>query len=85
MMVYFKFIDPNNNKKNGWYEYGDFFLNALLAIDKCDEKNGSIELAKFHKGNFNELYENTKKNGTPALSKEIEDKTSFNLIDLDVW
>ena len=21
----FKFIDSNNNQKNGWYEYGDFF------------------------------------------------------------
>jgi len=79
----FKFIDSNNNKKNGWYEYGDFFLNTLLAIDICDKNNGSIELAKFHKGNFYELYENTKKNGTPALSKEVEDKTSFDLIDLN--
>ena len=80
----FKFVDSNNSKKNGWYEYGDFFLNALLAIDNCDKNNGSIELAKFHKGNFFDLYENTKKDGTPALSKEVEDKTSFDLIDLNV-
>jgi len=80
----FKFIDSDHNVKNGWYEYGDFFLNALLAIDKCNEINGSIELAKMHKGSFYELYEKTKKNGTPALLEEVEAKTSFHLIDLDV-
>jgi len=80
----FKFIDSDHNVKNGWYEYGDFFLNALLAVDKCNETNGSIELAKMHKGNFHELYEKTKKNGTPALSEEVEAKTSFDLIDLDI-
>ena len=80
----FQFTNSNNDKKNGWYEYGDFFLNGLLAIDNGDENNGSLELANFHKGNFYELYENTKKDGTPALSKEIEDKTSFDLIDLNV-
>ena len=79
----FKFVDSNNNKKNGWYEYGDFFINALFAIDNCDKNNGSIELAKFHDGNFNELYEKTKKDGTPAISKEVEDKTSFDLIELE--
>jgi hypothetical protein len=51
-MAVFRFIDSNNSKKNGWYEYGDFFLNALLAIDNGDENNGSLELAKFHKGEF---------------------------------
>jgi len=79
----FKFKDLNDDKKNGWYEYADFFLNALLAIDKCDKNNGSIELAKTHKGNFYELYDKTKKDGTPALSKEVEARTSFDLIDLD--
>jgi len=78
----FKFIDSNNKKKNGWYEYGNFFLNVLFAIDNCDETNGTIELAKFHKGNFNQLYKNTKKDGTPAICKKIEDKTSFDLINL---
>ena len=55
----------------------------MLAIDKCDKNNGSIELAKTHKGNFYELYDKTKKDGTPALSKEVEARTSFDLIDLD--
>ena len=24
----FHFIDPDNNQRNGWYEYGDFFINV---------------------------------------------------------
>ena len=80
----FQFTNSNNDKKNGWYEYGDFFVNALVAIDNCNKENGSLELAKSHKGNFEQLYENTKKDGTPALSEEAESKTTFNVIELDV-
>tara|TARA_Y100000591_G_scaffold330796_2_gene362837 strand:+ start:245 stop:988 length:744 start_codon:yes stop_codon:yes gene_type:complete len=79
----FQFINANDEKKNGWYEYGDFFISALLAIDNCNKENGALELAKFHKGNFFELFEKTKKDGTPALSTNIESKTLFNLIDLN--
>ena len=42
----FEFIDANNEKKRGWYEYGDFFVSALVAIDKCNSKNGTQELEK---------------------------------------
>ena len=80
----FHFINSNNEKKNGWYEYGDFFINALVAIDECNKKNGALELAKSHNGNFNDLLQNTKQNGTPALTQEIESKTTFNLINLDI-
>ena len=80
----FHFINPDNEKKNGWYEYGDFFVNALVALDECNEENGAFELAKIHRGNFDQLIENTKKDGTPALSKETEIKTSFKLINLNV-
>ena len=80
----FHFINSNNEKKNGWYEYGDFFINALVAIDECNKKNGALELAKSHNGNFNDLLQNTKQNGTPALTQEIESKTIFNLINLDI-
>ena len=80
----FHFIDPDNNKKNGWYEYGNIFINALIALDKCNEENGTIELSNSHKGTFNELLKNTKNNNTPAINKVIEDKTIFNLINLDV-
>ncbi len=80
----FQFINSNDEKKNGWYEYGNFFVSALVAIDECNTKNGALELAKSHKGNFDELLENTKKDGTPALSKNIEIETPFKLINLDL-
>ena len=80
----FHFIDTDNKKKRGWYEYGDYFINVLIALDKCNKENGSLELAKAHNGNFDELLKNTKNNGTPALTDEMEFNTSFNLIDLDV-
>ena len=80
----FHFVDPDNNKKRGWYEYGDYFINVLIALDKCNKENGSLELAKAHSGNFDELLKNTKNNGTPALTDEMESNTSFNLIDLDI-
>ena len=80
----FHFIDPDNKKRRGWYEYGDFFVNALVALDKCDKENGALELAKFHKGTFDELLNNTKKDGTPALTKDKESSISFDLINLDV-
>jgi ectoine hydroxylase-related dioxygenase (phytanoyl-CoA dioxygenase family) len=80
----FEFINSNNEKKKGWYEYGDFFISALVAIDECNMKNGALEIAKSHKGNFEQLFVNTKKDGTPALSAKVESKTIFNLINLDV-
>lgn len=80
----FEFINSDNQRRKGWYEYGDFFVSALVALDNCNKENGTLELAKYHEGNFEQLYENTKKDGTPALSEEVESKTSFNLIELDV-
>ena len=80
----FNFLNPDNETKRGWYEYGNFFINALVALDECNVENGALELAKSHTGNFEELLKNTKKDGTPALSKEVEIKTKFNLINLNV-
>ena len=80
----FHFMDSDNNKKNGWYEYGNIFINVLIALDICNEENGTIELSNSHKGNFNKLLKNTKIDNPPALSKVIEDKTVFNLINLDI-
>jgi 2-aminoethylphosphonate dioxygenase len=80
----FHFINHKNEKKRGWYEYGDFFINALVALDQCNKENGALEIAKSHLGNFDQLLENTKKDGTPALINEVESKTTFNLINLDV-
>ena len=80
----FEFIDANNEIKRGWYEYADFFVSALVAIDKCSKENGTLELAKSHKGNFAKLLNNTKKDGSPALLQAVENKTSFEIIDLDI-
>ena len=80
----FKFKDHKNNLNNGWYKYGNLFITALIALDKCNKKNGTIEIANAHKGNFNKLLKNTKNDGTPAIKKEIVSKTSFNPINLDV-
>ncbi len=80
----FKFVNPDNKKKNGWYEYSDFFINVLIALDDCNKKNGSIELSKLHRGNFKDLLKKTKNDGTPALNKTTLSKTKFNLINLKV-
>ena len=79
----FYFIDQNNNKKKGWYEYGEFFVNVLVALDNCNKENGALEIGKIHKGSFEYLFNNTKKDGTPAIIKEIEDKISFELVKLN--
>ncbi len=80
----FEFVDQNDKIKNGWYEYGNFFVNVLIAIDKCDKTNGALELAKKHEGTFNQLLNNTKKNNTPALLKKVEKNIFFELIDLEI-
>ena len=80
----FHFMDENNNKRNGWYEYGDYFINVLIALDECNLKNGAIEIAKADKGDFNELLKKTKNNGTPAITEEFESDITFNLIELNV-
>jgi len=80
----FKFVNRDNKKKNGWYEYSDFFINALVALDECNKKNGSIELSESHKGNFKDLLKKTKNDGTPALNNRILKKTKFNLVNLKV-
>ena len=80
----FHFKDENNNTKNGWYEYGEVFINALVALDECNKKNGTIEIAKIHEGNFSDLLKKTKKDGTPAITDEIERNISFEAINLNI-
>jgi ectoine hydroxylase-related dioxygenase (phytanoyl-CoA dioxygenase family) len=80
----FNFINENDEKKRGWYEYGNFFINALVALDVCNIDNGTIELSKFHDGNFEDLIKKTKKDGTPALDKQIEKNLHFEPINLNI-
>lgn len=79
----FIFKDEKNFYKKGWYEYSDHFINVLVALDMCDKKNGTIEISKIHKDNFNSLLKNTKNNGTPDLLDEIEKKLTFEPIILN--
>ena len=43
-----------------------------------------MEIAKLHPGNFDQLLENIKKNGTPALLEEVESKIPFSLLNLNI-
>lgn len=78
----FNFINYKNEKKKGWYQYGNLFITILLAIDDCNNENGTIEIAKSHEGSFNNLIKNTKNNGTPELLEKIEKKTLFKKLNL---
>jgi len=80
----FNFINENDEKKRGWYEYGNFFINALVALDICNIDNGTIELSKSHDGNFEDLIKKTKKDGTPALDEHIEKNLHFEPINLNI-
>ncbi len=79
----FYFTNSSDEKKRGWYEYGDLFINILIAIDDCDEENGTIEIAKSHENNFENLIKKTKNDGTPNLLEKVEKKTLFNKIKLN--
>ena len=80
----FIFKNENNEDKKGWYEYGDFFVNVLIALDPCNTENGTIEISNAQNESFDKLLSNTKKNGTPDLLLEVEKKLEFKVIDLDV-
>lgn len=80
------FMFNKNDQKNlkGWYEYADQFLNVLVAFDKCNSKNGTIEIAKSDDLPFEKLIKNTKQDGTPMIKKCYEKKLSFKKIYLDI-
>ena len=79
----FEFKDKNNNIKKGWYEYGNFFVNVLIALDDSNIENGTIEIANKHNLNdFENLLNYTKKNGTPELNEVSVKKNSFQKIIL---
>ena len=78
----FIFKDERNSNQNGWYKYTDYFINALVALDECTRQNGTIEISNQHTGSFQDLLKNTKMNGTPDLTKNIEDELDFEYIEL---
>ena len=80
----FYFINESNKQERGWYKYTDYFMNVLIALDKCDEENGTIELSCAHKGGFDKLLQNTKKNGTPDIIESVEKQLIFESVELNV-
>ena len=79
----FEFKDQSDKIRKGWYEYGNFFVNVLVALDDCNEKNGTIEIAnRFKKNDFEYLIEFTRKNGTPELNTISVKKCKFEKIVL---
>lgn len=79
----FYFIDDKKKKRKGWYEYGNKFVNILLALDDSNEDNGTIEIASSHENTFENLIKNTKNDGTPNLLEHVENKTIFEKINLN--
>ncbi len=77
--------DENGNKRNGWHEYAEEFFNVLIAIDKCDAGNGTLEVSnEIHSDmTFDQMLEQTYKNGTPQLKQEVEDEITFYKVDLN--
>ena len=76
----FEWIDADGNKRNGWYEYADMFVNVLASIDPMTAENGALEVSNEQKGSFSELLKNTKGNNTPDLKKSVEDSLDFEKI-----
>lgn len=79
----FTWQDNNGKVRQGWYEYAPEFVNALVALDPSNMKNGTIEIADRHNLDFQSCLKNTRKNGTPQLSHEVEEATEFEVINLD--
>ena len=80
----FKFVDHQNKIKNGWHEYGQTFVNLLISLDTMDDSNGALEIGNVQDKTFDELFLDTKKDGTPHLLPEKEKKLDFKIINLDV-
>lgn len=78
----FKFKINDKTERKGWYEYSNFFINALIALDNCNKKNGTIELSRAHNGDFEDLLKKTRNDGTPALNKKTLSEIKFERINL---
>ena len=76
----FLWEDENSNIRKGWHDYAKEFFNCLIPIDTFTVHNGPLEISKVHKGSFEELLENTKKDGTPNILEDIEKNLDFEKI-----
>ena len=72
-------------KIKGWYEYSDYFVNVLVALDDCNKTNGTIELSQIEDFEFsNSIFEHKKKNGTPDINTRHLKKLKFKSINLSI-
>lgn len=78
----FYFQKKNGVKYPGWYKYSNFFVNVLIAIDECNDKNGTLQVANADFINFEEALKNTMNDGTPFLRKDYADKLKFKSVEL---
>jgi ectoine hydroxylase-related dioxygenase (phytanoyl-CoA dioxygenase family) len=78
----FYFLDKKSRKRKGWYEYSNYFVNALVALDTCNKKNGTIEISNFQNKKFEKLLLDTNQDGSPELTKSFEKKLKFKSINL---
>ena len=76
----FQFQTPSGEKRNGWYEYSDHFINVLIALDPFTVENGALEVAPLHDLTFDILLKNTKQDGSPDLLPSVESKSKFEYI-----
>ncbi len=76
----FKFLGADGAEHDGWYEYTDDFVNALVALDDFTPDNGPLEVAPWHNDGFETLFQRTKQNGTPDLTEAEEAKCNFKPI-----
>ena len=79
----FYFKKKDGSKHKGWHKYSSFFINALVALDECNEKSGTLQVANADFLEFDKLLENTRKDGTPFLRNEYSTKLKFESIDLN--
>lgn len=79
----FMWTDQYGSLRRGWEEYAPSFVNVLIALDRSNKLNGTIEIAEQCKMNFDDCLSNTKQNGTPQLKASVEEKTKFKVIDLN--
>ena len=79
----FYFKKKDGSKHKGWHKYSSFFINVLVALDECNEKSGTLQVANADFLEFDKLLENTRKDGTPFLRNEYSTKLKFESIDLN--
>ncbi len=75
--------DENYCKQKGWYKYTSEFFNILVSINGSNLSNGTIEVASYHRNDFDFLLSNTMQNGSPQLLKSVEDELVFESLILE--